>query len=467
MIERLGSRIVKKGLISENDLKKALERQRLYGGRIGFNLIELGLITEADLNDLFHFKPIQPHNVSETGIDANFLADLILKHCLFMKKFKMRDLSQKTQLSSSVILNIVDDLRKDGFIEIVQGDGSLNAFQYEYRITDKGINRSIHNLEECRYVGPAPVSLEEYKYAVEVQTIKSIEISMGDLKKAFSDLIVSEEQLKIYGAAINSVKPIFLYGPSGNGKTTIAEYIGQSLPGEIYVPHAVLAGNQIIIVYDQVNHREVYSNASTDHFDKRWIKIRRPIVFSGGELTLKTLDLDFNPHAKYYEAPLQMKANNGLFIVDDFGRQMVDPQTLLNRWIIPLDRQTDYLTLHTGMKFEIPFDQLVIFATNLPPKQIADDAFLRRLRYKIKIDHPPVEEFVDIFKKVCTSNKLVPEDNVFNHLIEKYQRSDRKFSSCHPRDLIDQIIDFAHFVNKPPRVTKAAIDKAWEYYFEK
>ncbi|MFO7645077.1 MAG: ATPase, partial [Desulfosarcina sp.] len=357
-------------------------------------------------------------------------------------------------------------LRRDGLIEIVRGNTALNIFEYEYRITDSGINRSLRNLEECRYVGPAPVSLEAYKQAVDIQTVKSIEILEQGLKQTFSSLVVSDEKTKIYGAAINSVKPIFLYGPSGNGKTTIAEFIGQSLPGQIYVPYAVLVENQVIVLYDQVNHRLVDGDAADDQADQRWVKIRRPVVFAGGELTLKTLDLDFNPHAKFYEAPLQMKANNGLFILDDFGRQMVDPQTLLNRWIVPLDRQTDYLTLHTGIKFEIPFDQLVIFATNLPPEKIADDAFLRRLRYKIKVDYPTVEAFLDIFQNVCTSNKINFNQDAFDHLVDKYKRSKRKFACCHPRDLIDQITDYAHFTRKAPRITKAAVDRAWEYYFE-
>ena len=199
----------------------------------------------------------------------------------------------------------------------------------------------------------------------------------------------------------------------------------------------------------------MYSLVS-DKFDQRWLKIKRPIVMAGGELTLNTLDLNFNPNSKYYEAPLQMKANNGLFIVDDFGRQTVDPQTLLNRWIIPLDRQTDFLTLHTG---------LVIFATNLPPKKIADDAFLRRLRYKIKIDDPTVKEFRDIFKNICISNRIDFNERVFNYLIDKYERSQKRLSCCHPRDLIDQIIESANFNMKPSRLTKDSIDKAWNCYF--
>ena len=465
MIDRLGQRVLKKGLISENDLKKALERQRLYGGRIGFNLIALNLITESEQSNFFKFTPDEPSNVKETGIEHGFITDLILKHSLFLKKFTIAHLTTKTKLPPSVIINIINDLRKEGFIEIVKGDTSFDTLQYEYTMTDSGINRALQLLEECRYVGPAPVSLGQYRYAIEIQTIKSIEITKADLRNAFSNLVVSNEKIQTYGSAINSVKPIFLYGPPGNGKTTIAESIGHSLPGEVYVPYSILAGNQIIVVYDQVNHKGVESKELVDQLDQRWIKIKRPIVLAGGELTLKTLDLDFNSNSKYYEAPLQMKANNGLFIVDDFGRQIVDPQTLLNRWIIPLDRQTDFLTLHTGMKFEIPFDQLVIFATNLPPKKIANDAFLRRLRYKIRIDNPTVGEFRDIFKNICISNKISFHEDAFNYLTDKYERSQRKLSCCHPRDLIDQIIDFAHFSRKPPKITKESIDKAWEYYF--
>lgn len=465
MIDRLGQRVLKKGLISKGDLEKAIERHRLYGGRIGSNLMALNLITESELSDFFKFTPYAPSNVSEANIEFGFIADLILKHCLFLKKFTSGQLVEKTKLPTPVVVSIIDELRKDGFISIVKGDTSFDTSHYQYSLMDSGINRALKAFEECRYVGPAPVSLDEYRYAIELQTVKSIEVTYEHLKQAFSNIVVADEKLKTYGSALNSVKPIFLYGPSGNGKTTVAESIGSSLPGEVFVPHAVLAGNQIIVVYDQVNHKAVVSRESGDQLDQRWIKIKRPVVLAGGELTLKTLDLDFNPNAKYYEAPLQMKANNGVFIVDDFGRQIVDAQTLLNRWIIPLDRQTDFLTLHTGMKFEIPFDQLVIFATNLPPKKISDEAFLRRLRYKIKMDSPTAEEFRDIFKNVCHFNEVDFNEDVFDHLKNKYKTSQRKLSCCHPRDLIDQIIDEAHFSNIPPLITKDAIDKAWDHYF--
>ncbi|MBW2011590.1 MAG: ATPase, partial [Deltaproteobacteria bacterium] len=259
---------------------------------------------------------------------------------------------------------------------------------------------------------------------------------------------------------------IFLYGPPGNGKTTIAETIGKVLPETVFMPHALLAGGEIITVYDPANHTPAEPDPGADETDPRWVLTRRPIVMAGGELTLKTLDLEFNPISKFYEAPLQMKANNGLFIVDDFGRQQMDPKRLINRWIVPLERRTDLLTLQTGMKFEIPFDQLVIFATNMEPKSLVDEAFLRRIRYKIKIDHPELDEYEAIFQKICGSNGITFKKEIFNDLIDNYyRRTNIKLNACHPRDIIDHIIDDAYYYDRPPELTREVIAKAWKNYF--
>ena len=291
-------------------------------------------------------------------------------------------------------------------------------------------------------------------------------MSEENLKKAFSHLVLSESLLKRLGPAVSSGKAMFVYGPSGNGKTAIAETVGALLPDTVYIPYAITVGGQIIIMFDPVSHTPADCENGITDADQRWIKIKRPVVMTGGELSLKMLDLDFNPVTKYYEASLQMRANNGLFIADDFGRQQVDPQSLLNRWIVPLDRQVDFMTLHTGIKFEIPFDMLVIFSTNIEPKALADEAFLRRIRYKIKIDHPSEAKFETIFKMVCQSNAIPFKKDIFEYLMENYYRRLRvNLNACHPRDIIDQIIDSAHYYMHPPALTREGIDAAWQNYF--
>jgi len=333
-------------------------------------------------------------------------------------------------------------------------------------MTGQGKNKATELLDICRYVGPAPVTLRDYTEMVESQTIKNIVVSEESVKEAFSNIIISENLLKRLGPAISSGKAMFIYGPPGNGKTTIAEIIGKVLPGTVYMPYSLIVGGQIICIFDPVSHIPTENGREEETVDQRWVLVRRPAIMTGGELTLKTLDLDFNPIAKYYEASLQMKANNGLFIVDDFGRQQVDPQHLLNRWIVPLERRTDFMTLHTGMKFNIPFDQLVIFSTNIEPKHLVDEAFLRRIRYKIKIDHPLEKEYKAIFKKVCESNGVLFRRDIYDYLMENYyKRLNVKLNACHPRDLIDHIIDDSHYYNQTAQLTKEGIDIAWENYF--
>jgi len=224
--------------------------------------------------------------------------------------------------------------------------------------------------------------------------------------------------------------------------------------------------SEIITVYDPVNHIAVKPELGAEGVDQRWVRVQRPVIMAGGELTLKTLDLEFNPISKFYEAPAQMKANNGLFILDDFGRQQVDPMKLLNRWIVPLERRTDFFTLHTGMRFEIPFDQLVIFSTNIEPKNLVDEAFLRRIRYKVRIDHPTLQEYERIFKKMCESNAITFKKDAFDYLIEDYYRKfNVKLNACHPRDIIENIVDDAHYHNCSPELTKETVSAAWKNYF--
>ena len=463
--EQIGQRLIKEKVITEEQLEKAIATQRLRGGRLGHNLVSLGFLSTEELNTFFKRYPNSPKSVKETGLELSFIADLVMKHILFLGDFKLNDISRLVKLPIPIVDAAVEVLRRDKFVE-VRGAAEYAKVTYNFTMTNQGKNRATELLDISRYIGPAPVTLRDYTDMIESQTIKNIVVSEQSVKKAFSNIIISNNLLKRLGPAISSGKAMFIYGPPGNGKTTIAEIIGKVLPGTVYMPNSLIVGGQIICIFDPVSHIPVENGREEEAVDQRWLLVRRPAIMTGGELTLKTLDLDFNPIAKYYEASLQMKANNGLFIVDDFGRQQEDPQHLLNRWIVPLERRTDFMTLHTGMKFNIPFDQLVIFSTNIEPKNLVDEAFLRRIRYKIKIDHPSEKEYEAIFKNVCESNGVLFRRDIYEYLMKNYyKRLNVKLNACHPRDLVDHIIDDSHYYNQTAQLTKEGIDIAWENYF--
>jgi predicted ATPase with chaperone activity len=463
-MNQVGNRLIREGIVTEAQLALGLERQRQAGGRLGQNLLALGLITEEQLARLFRKDKPSPRTVEETGLPLPFLADLVLKHIHAAIESRIPELAERVRLPHSIVEKVLEALKRERLVEIA-GGGGYASVTYTFRATDAGRRRAAELLEACAYLGPAPVTLDDYQDMVEFQTVKSALVSEEQVSRAFSHLILNPGVLRRIGPAVSSGRAIFLYGPPGNGKTAVAETVARIMPDAVYIPHAVTVGGQVISLFDPVNHVPVAEPESPDR-DRRWVLVQRPVVMCGGELTLRMLDLDFNPVAKYYEASLQMKANNGLFILDDFGRQQVDPQNLLNRWIVPLDRGIDFMSLHTGMKFTIPFDMLVIFSTNREPRSLVDEAFLRRIQYKIRIDHPSEEDFREILARVCAAQGVAVEPGVVDHLLEHYyRRLGVELNACHPRDIVEHVVVAARYARRPPALTTETLAEAWGNFF--
>ena len=413
-----------------------------------------------------------PKTISDITIPETFLANLLLKHAFYLEVFTLLDMTSLLKLNSAITLHLIDYLRREKYIE-VRGSANLNGAatsisqNYRYSLNNTGKNRASQLFEFDNYVGPAPVSLEDYWRQVEGQSIKDFQVHRHRLEQGFIGLVISETLVDQLGPAVVSGKPIFIYGPPGNGKTAISLRLGGIMDDPVMVPYALYVEGNVIRVFDEVTHRPVTGESeSLFKADGRWVKCQRPTVMVGGEMTLEMMDLSFNPILKYYEAPLQLKANNGLFIVDDFGRQRIPPQELLNRWIIPMENRRDFLCLHTGQKFAVPFDQLIIFSTNLEPETLVDAAFLRRLRHKIKLDHINQEQFRAIFRGVCTNYQLEYSETAVNYLLANYYDPfDRPMDACQPRDLVEQVIDIARFLEIPPQLTPENIDRACKTYF--
>jgi hypothetical protein len=414
----------------------------------------------------------RPKSLQDLDLPEIFVSDLVLKHCFHLKVFSLMELRDRLMLPTGIISKILDYLQAEGYLEI-RGPDPLNpmpnimGLTNRYAVTNGGNKRAAQLLEYDAFLGPVPVSLEDYWQQVEKQSLKFTPVTRDRLRQAFEGLVLSPEMLEKLGPASVSGKPLFLYGPSGNGKTSIALRMGKVWEDAILIPHAIYVEGSVIRVLDKITHRPLPNGStSTRECDDRWVPCLRPTVIVGGEFTMDMMDLSYNPTLKYYEAPLQLKANNGLFIVDDLGRQSIPARELLNRWIIPLENRQDFLCLHTGQKFAIPFDQFLIFATNLEPQNLMDAAFLRRIRAKVKVDHVTRGQFKEIFRLVCQQNQLNTNDEVVEYLLMAYYGDGKRpMDACHPRDLIELILDYSTFNCNPPCLSREIIDRACGIYF--
>jgi predicted ATPase with chaperone activity len=419
----------------------------------------------------------RPTSIRETGLTMGLLSELALKLVYSAGEIGANEICRELRLPfGNVVQAVLELLDREEMVNIIGAEG-FGELGYHYTIARKGIERVHQIMERNQYVGPAPVPLEQYNAMIRTQAVGEVMLEEAEVKAAFEGLVIEPAMFDKIGPALMSGQSLFLYGPPGNGKTTIATRMAGLLSREpIYIPYAVSVDNHIIKVYDDFNHVQVEKpyvqegketmDFDQNSLDERWVLIERPHVMVGGELTLESLNLIWDPAAKYYEAPFQMKANGGMFLIDDFGRQQMDPQDLLNRWIVPLETRVDFLSLHTGKKIEIPFEQLVVFSTNLDPSDLVDDAFLRRIRQKLKVGDPTADQFHQIFRKMCQVRQVEYSQDGFVHLVrEWYVKRRRDFKCCHPRDVLDQLLEFARYKHLKPVTTPEMIDVAASAYF--
>ena len=403
-----------------------------------------------------------PESLSEVGLRRTFLEELLLKILYLSGPFSLREWSELTKLGSTVIDELFRRLRKEQLCEVTGMTGNL----HHVAVSTLGRERALEFLALNQYAGPAPVSFESYVQQVRMQSMRNLNVQRSDMQHTFAHLVLDEETLKRLGTALNSGGSIFLYGPTGSGKTTIALALPEVLADDfVWIPFAVEIDGQVITVYDPLIHKRLHTNGLPSS-DPRWVLCHRPRVVVGGELTIEMLDLQFNPVTKYYAGPVQMKANNGVLIIDDFGRQRVRPEELLNRWVVPLDRQVDFLTLVGGKKIEVPFELFVAFATNMDPAELVDAAFLRRIQTKVKIDNASEPQFREIFRRVAERYRLHYEPEILDILVDLLQNKLREpLCRCYPRDILNQVCWSARYEGKEPRVDRESVLSALEAYF--
>jgi hypothetical protein len=419
----------------------------------------------------------RPITIAESGLGENFLADLLAKHMFNGGVLTISELADRTALSGPIIEAVLNFMRKESRIEILgtdktssQSDGP--AASLRYTLTQRGHASALDAMTRSGYIGPAPVPLDKYIEVTNAQSIHNYQINRATVVEAFSETIIRDELLDQLGPALTSGRAIFVYGPAGTGKTYITQKLSKLFPDFTLVPHAIAIGEYVIEVFDPVIHRIAALKTAKPAlmlergYDPRFACCNRPVVIVGGELTADMLEIRYDASTRRYQAPLQLKANNGLFMIDDMGRQRVAPETVFNRWIVPLDEMKDYLSLGSGQHFSVPFDTVMLFSTNMHPLDLADEAFLRRIGYKIEFPYPRVHEFEAIWNQFCEQNDIRCEPDVFSFLIDNlYEQHQHPMLPCHPRDLLGIAVDRATYHGEERLVSKDHIDWAWKNYF--
>lgn len=410
------------------------------------------------------FYPSVPEDLNQTGLNEKLIEDLIFKLLLSRGVMSGRQIADEICLSFKIIEQTLLDLKRGLFLAY-RSDSGINDFAYI--LSEQGRLKANIATESSAYIGSAPVPYADYLQSFESQSIQKETPGSEELQHAFHDLVLEPHLLNTLGPAINSGRGVFLYGAPGNGKTSVAKRIHKCFKDSIYIPKTLLIGGLLVKFFDPQWHTPVENGENDKDFlyDKRWIKIERPAVIVGGEMDLESLEINYNPVTKISEAPLQMKANCGTFVVDDFGRQRVSPVVLLNRWILPLEKRIDFLTLANGIKFQVPFDELLIFCTNIDPNEFLDEAFLRRIPYKVKLEDPSEEKFRRVMKFMAPKYDIKYDDAMTSYLIDNYFRGKRPFRNCHPRDILEQIVNASTYQRIQPKLSKQLLNVAAINYF--
>jgi predicted ATPase with chaperone activity len=416
--------------------------------------------------------PPVPESIDDIGIPASIVEQLILKYLYFRGELIGREIGSLLGLQFSLIDEMLETMKRQHVVAVKKslGMGNMSAI---FLLTESGRNLAREHLENNQYAGPAPVPLYQYTEVVRLQKLKENWLSPQLLRNAFKHLVVEADILSQIGPAVNASKSFLIYGQPGNGKTALAESLFRVESEPIYMPYALECQGNIIQLYDPIYHQKIDDQASVlsalsndvPH-DGRWFKCRRPFIITGGELTLDMLDLSFNKHSKVYDAPFQLKANNGIYLIDDFGRQKATPAEILNRWIVPMERHIDYLTFQAGGKMTVPFEAFLIFSTNLRPDSLGDEAFLRRIQYKMFLRSPKAPEFIQIFERFAASRELICSPQIVEQFVQKhYIKGDKRFRRCHPRDVITHAIDIINFERLAPELSEDVLDRAFNSCF--
>jgi hypothetical protein len=468
---RLGDLLVRANLVTEENVAEAIQSQALNGKRLGDNLVALGVIEQKVLESFLKRIPSEPADIAATGIDELDLLSLLMKLIYVGRLENPRQFIEAIKLPYHIVADLVRMAVDRQLLRTLGMRGSSSPIDMSYAFTDEGKRWTIDALDRLRYTGPAPVTLEEFTYQVSLQKLTNELVTFERIGKGLGELTFDAAILEQSGPALNSGRAMLLYGPPGNGKTSFAHSLGSVYRDVIYVPYAITVEGELIRFFDPSVHEDVRSTESSDReemsfvraeeFDARWVPCRRPFITTGGELTLEMLELRYDSTGHFYEAPLHVKALGGCFVIDDFGRQLVSPTNLLNRWIVPLENKIDYLKLHSGKSVSIPFEELVIFSTNLEPEDLMDPAFLRRLPYKIEVGSPSLEIYRTIFEKECIKQGMTISPDAFDEIVHKLKNDKGlQLAAYQPRFIVDQVVATCRFMGQPAHFEPRFIDYA-------